>query len=274
MSLFNQFSANVTAKLKLCFVTTQKSKRLKQAKMWGEYHKLRTSPEFKAEWHKFLETSVMKQQPMVAFYQYVTHELFKELIKLEFTVNDAVDHKPLPPLTHEEKNAIRYIAGYVCRKIHSRIKESSCPGRTEMMLCLSDMNGGDIDDEEHTDEWLRKINRGGLWKVTDEVYQLFLMLEQELKKEISSDGGTEQDKKTKIIEQLLGNEDLLFQWCFCTNDLPTEFNIPLLKQIIELFMTVHGHGYASSCLELYKERNKKTLSKKKALRTNLNKDTE
>jgi len=247
--------------------------------MWGEYHKLRTSPEFKVEWHKFLETAVVKQKPTVAFYQYVTHELFKELVKLEFTVNivsiiyavNDADDKPLPPLSHEEKNAIHYIVGFVCRKIHGRLEESSCPGRTEMMLCLSDMNGGDIDNEEHTDEWLRTINRGGLWKVTDEVYQLFLMLEQELKKEIS---GTEQGKKAKIIEQLMGNENLLFQWCFCTNDLPTEFSIPLLKQIIELFMTVHGHGYASSCLELYKERNKKTLSKKKALRTNLNKDTE
>jgi len=39
-----------------------------------------------------------------------------------------------------------------------------------MMLCLSDMNGGDIDEEEHIDEWLRKINKGGVWKVTDEVY--------------------------------------------------------------------------------------------------------
>ena len=194
--------------------------------MWGEYHKLRTSPEFKAEWHKFLEKSVVNQQPTVAFYQHVTHELFKAL---EVTVKNAANDKPMPSLTHEEKNAVCYIAGYVCKKIHGCLKESSCSGRAEMMLCLSYMNGGDIDGEKHTDEWLRKINRGGLWKVTDEVYQLFLMLEQELKKEISSDGGAEQGKKAKIIEQLLGNEDLLFQCCFCTNDLTTEFEIPLLK---------------------------------------------
>jgi len=109
----------------------------------------------------------VKQQFTVAFFQHVTHELFKELIKLEF--NDT----PLPPLTHEEKNAVHYVAGYVCKKIYGHLKELSCPGQAEMMLCLSDMNGGDIGDEEHTDEWLRKINRGGLWKVSDEVYRLF-----------------------------------------------------------------------------------------------------
>ena len=51
-------------------------------------------------------------------------------------------------------------------------------------------------------------------------------------KEISNDGG----KKAKTIEHLLGNKDLLFQWCFCITDLPTEFEMPLLKQIIELFV--------------------------------------
>ena len=48
----------------------------------------------------------------------------------------------------------------------------------------------------------------------------------------------------------------------------------LLKLLVELFMTVHGHGYTTSFLELYKQQNKKTLSKRKALRTVINKDTE
>jgi len=44
--LFDQFAASLIAKFKLCFSTTQKTKRLKQAKMWGEYHQLRSSPSF------------------------------------------------------------------------------------------------------------------------------------------------------------------------------------------------------------------------------------
>ena len=208
--VFNQFATYLSAKLKLCFVTTHKTKHLKQAKMWGEYHKLRTSAGFKAEWQKFLDKAV-KQQPSVAFYQFVTHELFKELIKMEFTVDTEKDNKTLSPLTHEEKNALRYVAGYVCRKVHDRLKQSSCPGREVMMLCLSDMNGGDIDEDNHTDEWLRKINRGGLWNVTDEVYQLFYIMEVEMKQRLSGDSLAD-SKKAEIIEDLLQNEDLLFQW--------------------------------------------------------------
>jgi len=145
-----------------------------------------------------------------------------------------------------------------------------------MMLCLSDMNGGDIDEENHTDAWLRMINRGGLWRVTDEVYQLFYIMEIQMKSKLSrgTDGVSVGSRRADIIEDLLKNEDLLFQWCFCTSDLPSEYDTVLLRLLVELFMTVHGHGYTTSSLELYKQETKKTLSKKKALRTVLNKDTE
>ena len=252
--VFNQFATYLSAKLKLCFVTTHKTKHLKQAKMWGEYHKLKTSANFKAEWQKFLDKAV-KQQPSIAFYQFVTHELFKELVKMEFTMDTEKVNKALPPLTYEEKNALCYVSGYVCRKVHDHLKQSSCPGREVMMLCLSDMNGGNIDEDNHTDEWLRKINRGGLWNVTDEVYQFFYIMEEEMKQRLSNGSGDSlaDSKRAEIIEDLLENEDLLFQWCFCTSDLPNDLYITLLKLIMELFMTVHEHAYASSCLELYKE---------------------
>ena len=84
--MFNRFAVYLSTKLKLCFITINKTKHLKQAKMWGDYHKLRTSSSFKAEWQKFLDNAV-KQQPSVAFYQFVTHKVFKELIKMEFSVS-------------------------------------------------------------------------------------------------------------------------------------------------------------------------------------------
>jgi len=56
----------------------------------------------------------------------------------------------------------------------------------------------------------------------------------------------------------MGNEDLLFQWCFfCATDLDKETATKLLKKIVELFLATHAHGYTSSCLEIYKNANKK-----------------
>ena len=138
-----------------------------------------------------------------------------------------------------------------------------------MMLCLSDLNGGDKDDAENTDEWVRAVNRGGLWKVTDKAYQLLLIMENELRNKFRLHSVSDESRR-EMVESLLTNDDLLFQWCFCATDLQQDTTNALLKQIVELFLTVHGHGFASSLLEVYKNINKKHLSKKKALRTQLN----
>jgi len=138
-----------------------------------------------------------------------------------------------------------------------------------MMLCLSDLNGGDKNDAENTDEWVRAVNRGGLWKVTDKAYQLFLIMENELRNKFRLHSVSDESRR-EMVESLLTNDDLLFQWCFCATDLQQDTTNTLLKQIVELFLTVHGHGFASSLLEVYKNITKKHLSKKKALRTELN----
>ena len=145
-----------------------------------------------------------------AFYQYVTHEVFKELIKFEYPVFSA-NAASLPPLTNIEENALRYVAGYVCKKIHDRLQ--SCKDKAVMILCLTDMNGGDEDSIKQTDAWLNMVNRGGLWRVTDEVYQLFVIMEEHLRQQLMShEDNLSTEKKTELIaiEALLKNKDLLF----------------------------------------------------------------
>lgn len=141
------------------------------------------------------------------------------------------------------------------------------------MLCLTDLNGGDRDDIEHTDEWINLINRGGLWRVSDEVYQLFLIMESAVKERMNLHVTPTAGSHQEIVDSLMSNEDLLFQWCFCATDLQDETARGLLKQIVELFVTTRAYGYTLSCLEIYKNANKKTLSKRKALRTELNCNT-
>jgi len=70
---------------------------------------------------------------------------------------------------HLEKNAVRHVAGYVCRKALERIRSSSCAVRETMMFYLSDLNGCDRDDTENTDEWIHLIR---LWRVSSETFQL------------------------------------------------------------------------------------------------------
>ena len=112
------FSINLTSKLRACLVENR-TKQLKQAKMWGLFHKLRTSTSFKKEWETFGLKSLGKIVP-VGLYQFITLEIFKGCIKEEYPVSKEGESL-LNPLTPEEENALRYVAGYVCRSVEDEI---------------------------------------------------------------------------------------------------------------------------------------------------------
>ena len=69
--------------LKNCFITTNRTKKLKQEKMWSQYHHLRTSEKFLSDWKKFL-SEVTEIVPSAAFIQHVTHEVFKQMMQVQF----------------------------------------------------------------------------------------------------------------------------------------------------------------------------------------------
>ena len=60
----------------------------------------------------------------------------------------------------------------------------------------------------------------------------------------------------------LQNEDLLFQWAILTAEIENEVLTAVLKQLVDLYVTIRGFVFASSCLEFYKQFLKKTLQKK------------
>lgn len=256
------FSVQITTQLRTCFVQT-KTCQLKKAKMWGLYHKLRTSASFKAQWNTFGVQSIGNSLP-VGFYQYVTHEVFKQLIIKEFPVNTEETENPLNPLTPEEENALRYVAGYVCRKVHDKLQNDR---NISMIDCLKEMTTGDIDNT--SDNWLKLVDRGGLWHINDKVFTVFAIMEEHIRQHLSTFGSKPEGTKQLLIDGLLQNDDLLFEWHFCTSQVDSETGMLLLKHLIKLYVTVRGFAFASSCLELYKQSQKTTLSKQKALRKKL-----
>ena len=70
---------------------------------------------FKDSWATFLlHSSGHTAHP--AFYLYVTHSIFKELIEWEFFVPPQTtpeDEHPNRPLSIVEQNALWYVAGYI-----------------------------------------------------------------------------------------------------------------------------------------------------------------
>ena len=262
------FARVLEEELKTCFITTHRTKHLKQEKMWGEYHKLRTSEDFATKWQSFLNhLENTEMPPCAAFIQHITHEVFKKMIQVEYPL-PAPTNKTLPLLTDIEVNALRYVAGYVCRTLHDRLKSSNAEGKEVMVLYLSDLNGSDKSGDG--EEWINAINRGGLWQVNEDVFQTFMIIEEIVREELCLEKCVYETKKAQIIQKVVTNDDVLHQWSFCMSDAGENVSNAILHKVVELYITIRGFAFASSCVELYKQSSKKALSKKKALRTELN----
>ena len=157
--------------------------------------------------------------------------------------------------------------------MRDNLKKPSCKvsDKENMIRCLEEISSG-TDEECDAEEWTRMIDRGGLWQINDDIFSLFVIMEEEIRQKLTKDSASKfkEGTKTEILVGLMQNEELLFQWCIVVSTTVNDDSSPvLLQQIAELYLTVRGFAFATSCLELYKQAHKKTLQKKKALRKEL-----
>ena len=113
-------------------------------------------------WTKFLNGTISRN-PSPTFNQYITDHLFKELIETNFSIGEhsASEKTSTISLTFKEQNALRYVAGYVCRKVRNKLELSTYKRKDDMIFFLMEVSG----DQEDSDEggpkaWVNMIDRG------------------------------------------------------------------------------------------------------------------
>lgn len=147
--------------------------------MWGLFHELRVSEPFISEWALFLEESI-RSVANPAFFQYVSYEIFTALIKREFEVS-STSETTTTPMTSDDLSALRYVAGYVCRKVREKLESSSVPQKNDMIITLMEFRGSGMHSQHECEEWTNSIDRGGLWHVSDDVFTFFCYMEEEIR---------------------------------------------------------------------------------------------
>ena len=139
-------------------------------------HCIRTTRKFVKAWEDFLKHFDAPASPI--FYQYVTDEVFKDMVRAEFArKNQEEDYEiRTTGINDMEENTLRYMAGYVLRKIKSKIEKSSSKYKDCMLLCISELTGEKMDGG-HSEVWTNLIDRGGLIHVQDDTYDFFYQME-------------------------------------------------------------------------------------------------
>ena len=239
----------------------------KKGKMWRAYHQLRTAVTFRNDWKVFLHNSI-SQQAHPAFYQHVTSMVFKELMKTEYPLSppDIAEH-PDRPLTFEERNALRFVAGYVCRKVRTKLEATSLPEKEELnyefcwrrrrrdrrdrSMVEQYRQGGSVARERHRVCIFRYCGRDNT--TIRHIGEL----------------QSQDNMKQKMLEYLMHHGDVLFQWSFLTTSISDSVALLLLERILRLYVTVRGFGFATSCVEMFKQNTKQSFQRKKALRKHI-----
>ncbi len=64
----------------------------------------------------------------------------------------------------------------------------------------------------------------------------------------------------------MSNEDVRFQWSMFCGSAENDDEKALLEMIVNLYVTIRGFSFASSCIERFKKENEKLLQKGKGIR--------
>ena len=269
-TIFSAFEDKIMSELRECIGVSPegvRSFRTKQMELCRSYHQLRISDEYITTWVVFLRQ--IKCNPVPTFYQEVTDILFEHILKSLYPLE--MDTIPLDTeeITFEDANVVRYMAGYVCRKVNTKIANSPFLNKIVLQKCLQGLLQDDGESSASASaNWIEAVDRGGLWHVREGTYMLFCAMEEVVREYLHANNVscmTEEFKAT-VVSAVTESEDVLLHWCILSAETEEKDAKVVFDMIVDLWITVRGFSFASLWVEVYKREKKRGLQHSKALR--------
>ena len=236
-------------------------------RLWQKFFILRSSEQFAVIWEDLF--SAAQVTPTSTLYQQLTTLMFREQVCKKVTTARESSEDTIHPLTDNERNALRYTAGYICRHLREQLERGNHELKEELVLCLMDLTTQKNPDACNThEEWTLQVDRGGLWYVKNTTNLLFVAIEEEIRKSLRClKSGTHH--KSTIIKNVVASEEVEFYWLIAQADFDVgdedTYQI-LLCKIVELYLTVRGYSYSSNLVEKCKQSTSKGTKRAKAFR--------
>ena len=134
-------------------------------------------------WRNFiseLDCEVFSTDPLLT--ELINEGIMDHLIETSFPAKLEARTSCTPPieLNKEEENIIHYACGYVCMHLRRRFLNSKSDKAVDFIECLDKMRQQQDDTSstsslEYTQEWTKRVNRGGLFIISDEAYKFFYL---------------------------------------------------------------------------------------------------
>ena len=276
--MISKFASEITSLLKSIIPTDSKLDRKKRRVMWTCYSRIRAE-RLPFLWAQFLgsETEIDPLFMSIvndAMFEMMIHRLCED----HCSVRDSNECQLEAEMTEDELKIIRYACGYVGMKLHNRFLKQHGEKAARYVECIYQMyaNGPNSSLLEYTREWVERINRGGLFDVSDEAFMLFLAIEEamrerlvrHLKKSIVQSAQKSEEDKAAIITCVVNDCDVQYRWGVLADNIIGEEreSLELLEHIVSLWLTIRGFSITKTWMEDYKQISMTNTKKKKSLR--------
>ena len=154
--------------------------------------------------------------------------------------------------TQKENDISSYLSGYVCSALARRIRNSKTWKSKQNQDTLSILLSVKVDISNDDSMLIDASNRGGLWKVRQEIITIFSVAEIFFKS--STSGVVRSINIKKMIEKLMVNSEILINYYSVYNDSPEEVEkevaLNLLDHMLTLYIRVRAFSYAKKKVEL------------------------
>lgn len=177
--------------------------------------------------------------------------------------------------TEKERNIIKYISGYVMKTLYCRLRKSSAHRSDANVEHMSILLAGKDTSESSTadDRFINAKNRGGLWKVTNGVFEIFFAVEKYFR-----DNVAKQKRKIDVkimVSALVMDFGILSHFSALKNSASEESEEESSLNLLESMLTLYLRARTFKYVSLKKEKFKLDASKKKmkSLRTSIKQAT-
>ena len=216
------------------------------------------------------------------FWQLFMEKEFMLKIVKELQMTSSLSDADTSPrqLTVVEENAVRYTAGFVIRKLLKKYCKKKTQKEVECSRFLNEMASKAVHtgestssrDQHQSKTWISLADRGGLYHVSDAVFDFFVVIEMKTNNELSSifqqkGRGIEKVQKEQI-SWLCDDEEVQFVWSSISPLTIEEERVrqELLHEICFLWVTTRGHSKAQQLKDELKKSKAQSTKGRRSLR--------
>ena len=174
----------------------------------------------------------------------------EELIRDHFPAVESSQKTIEASLDYEERNALRYTAGYVVRDLEKKIRRSAHPLKKEL-LCILELLESGVEEEDDSATWVKSVDRGRLVHVNDMLYTFFLAMELVLCRHLASHRASELSTLT-ATKNVTDDSNVKFYWSMLSASWEEDNVQTLLQMIVSRWTTLRGFLFASALMEKYR----------------------